>query len=217
MHDSLTILNTQETAAHGIVEEKRSRFIADACHIDQVNDAVEFVARIRLQHPKARHIAFAALYLDANDVAAERMSDDGEPAGTAGKPILELLRHRSVADCAITVTRYFGGVLLGAGGLTRAYASAAATALDVAQYGKTIVCARFKLIISYSQLSLCKRAIALNNGSIVDTQYTQNVVLIADIPAVHARSFKTRIVDGLSGDIQLHEEGLQRSILALSH
>ncbi|MFT8705305.1 YigZ family protein [Bifidobacterium aquikefiricola] len=216
MHDSLTIVNTPESTAHAIFEEKRSRFIAQACHVDDLNDAVEFVAHIREQHPKARHVAFAALCLDANDVAAERLSDDGEPSGTAGKPILELLRHRSIANCVVAVTRYFGGILLGAPGLTRAYAHAAAAALDDAQYGRTLVCARFTLNIGYPQLDLCKRAIVLSHGSIVDTQYSDKVALVADIPAVNAAAFKTRIVNELSGDLEINDEGFQRSIVALS-
>ncbi|MFT8592371.1 MAG: YigZ family protein [Bifidobacterium sp.] len=216
MHDSLTVLNTPDASAQGLFEERRSRFIANACHVGGLGDAADFVDRMRSLHPKARHVAFAALCFDAHGVPAERMSDDGEPAGTAGKPILELLRNRCVGDCVISVTRYFGGILLGAGGLTRAYANAASAALDCADYGKTVPFERFRIDISYPQLDACRHAIALSAGKVVEAQYTQAVVLVADVPAVNASTFRRRIIDQLKGDMRISEMGIQRSVVAVA-
>ena len=97
--------------------EKKSEFIGDACHIDSLDEALAFVQTIRDQHPKARHVAYAAVCGGSDGRLAERMSDDGEPSGTAGKPILDVLRANEMTDCVVAVTRYLGGILLGSGGL----------------------------------------------------------------------------------------------------
>lgn len=217
MPDLLTILDTADSSAQGVFEEKRSRFIANACHIGALEEAAEFVERTRLTHPKARHVAFAALHIDDNNVAAERMSDDGEPAGTAGKPILELLRHRSLGDCVITVTRYFGGILLGAGALTRAYAKAASLALDTACYGKIIVCTRFSFDIAYDQLNACKRCIMVHDGKLADARYTDSVDMVVDVPQRSAEQFRTSIIDELHGSVHINILGTQRNTVAVAN
>ncbi|MCX4746433.1 YigZ family protein [Kitasatospora sp. NBC_01287] len=110
------------------IEVKRSRFI---CHLARVGDeeaAQEFIARIRKQYWDARHNCTA--FVVGAEQRRERSNDDGEPGGTAGVPMLEVLRRRGVTDTVAVVTRYFGGVLLGAGGLVRAYGGAVSAALD---------------------------------------------------------------------------------------
>ena len=108
-----TILDSADQPAHDAFVEKKSEFIGDACHIDSLDEALAFVQMIRDQHPKARHVAYAAVCGGSDGRLAERMSDDGEPSGTAGKPILDVLRANEMTDCVVAVTRYFGGILLG--------------------------------------------------------------------------------------------------------
>ena len=105
-----TILDSADRPAHDAFVEKKSEFIGDACHIDSLDDALAFVAMIREKHPKARHVAYAAVCGGSDGRLAERMSDDGEPSGTAGKPILDVLRGNEMTDCVVAVTRYFGGI-----------------------------------------------------------------------------------------------------------
>lgn len=118
---------------------KKSRFIADCSHVENEAEASAFIAGKRAEHRDARHVAYA--YRIGSSAS---MSDDGEPQGTAGIPLLDLLTKREITDCVVTVTRYFGGILLGAPGLVRAYSGAAKDALDVALvgvYNNIAVCA----------------------------------------------------------------------------
>ena len=110
---------------------KKSRFLAHLAPVSSVPEADAVVARVRRQHWDARHHCVALVVGPHAD--QQRSTDDGEPSGTAGVPMLEVLRHRDVTDVVAVVTRYFGGVLLGAGGLVRAYSSAVGDALDVAR------------------------------------------------------------------------------------
>lgn len=93
-----TILNTSDNPAHDSLVEKKSEFIGDAAHVDTLDEALAFVTSIREQHPKARHVAYAAVCGGADGRLSERMSDDGEPSGTAGKPILDVLKQSGTTD-----------------------------------------------------------------------------------------------------------------------
>lgn len=115
------------TTVHELVI-KRSRFITRATHVGSVDEADEVVASVRKEYWDARHHCVALVVGLRAD--RQRSSDDGEPSGTAGVPMLEVLRHRDLTDLVVVVTRYFGGVLLGAGGLVRAYSSAVSETLD---------------------------------------------------------------------------------------
>lgn len=110
--------------------EKRSRFIGHIAPVQTEEAAVEFINTIRAQHREAAHNVYAYI-LRQNQLS--RFSDDGEPQGTAGRPVLEVIQREGLVDVAVVVTRYFGGILLGAGGLVRAYAQGAKTAVDAAQ------------------------------------------------------------------------------------
>ena len=109
---------------------QRSRFIGDASPAASAEEALAFLEAVRARHRDATHHCYA--YIIGQNAGIMRYSDDGEPSGTAGLPIIEVMKARGVVDCCVVVTRYFGGVLLGAGGLTRAYAHTCAMALDAA-------------------------------------------------------------------------------------
>ena len=108
----------------------KSRFIGHAAPVSSTEEALRFLARIREEHRDATHNCYA--YIIGRNAGIMRYSDDGEPGGTAGMPIIEVMKARGVVNCAVVVTRYFGGILLGAGGLVRAYAQGSKTALDAA-------------------------------------------------------------------------------------
>lgn len=110
--------------------EKRSRFIGHIAPVRTEEEAVDFIGGIRAQHREAAHNVYA--YILRQDQLS-RFSDDGEPQGTAGRPVLEVIQREGLTDVAVVVTRYFGGILLGAGGLVRAYAQGAKTAIDAAR------------------------------------------------------------------------------------
>ena len=176
-------------------EEKRSLFIGYARRVTTAEEASDFIRSIKKQHPDARHNCSA--YLLYGGMTA-RYSDDGEPQGTAGMPILETIRKSGAEDVCIVVTRYFGGILLGAGGLTRAYAHAASIALESAEIVTYEEFRVMRLVCSYGEyqkyLSLLQNAGAM----IDDTVYDDKVTLtFAQKPAA-AEAFALKVTE-LSG------------------
>lgn len=188
-----TILNTADAPAHDAFVEKKSEFIGDACHIDSLDEALAFVESIREQHSKSRHVAYAAVCGGSDGRMTERMSDDGEPSGTAGKPILDVLRQGGLTDCVVAVTRYFGGILLGSGGLIRAYSTGASIAVKAARLARIVPCQRYTVRLEYPQLAQFQRLLADCDGLADDESYTDRVTLRAAVPADHTDTFESRV------------------------
>jgi len=153
-------------------EEKRSVFIGYAKPVKTEAEAMEFVKKIRGKHGDARHNVFA--YTLGGGVTA-RYSDDGEPQGTAGIPVLDVLRKSGVDDACIVVTRYFGGILLGAGGLVRAYSAAAKMALDAAEIATFEPYTEFSLTCTYPEYQKISAELPRFSAIIDDTDYADNV------------------------------------------
>ncbi len=141
---------TLSETSHVTITEKKSEFIADAAPIGSAAEAEAFLGDIRRKYPDARHHVYA--WRLGGDEILQRYSDDGEPAGTAGLPVLDVLRKNQIDDAIIVVTRYFGGVLLGTGGLVRAYGKAAFLALKEAVPSLRIKCGCYMVMIAYSSL-----------------------------------------------------------------
>ena len=137
------------------IEEKRSRFIAELANVRSEDEARAFLDTVRTKHRDARHHCFA-YRLGLGDTVLERFSDDGEPQGTAGKPILELLRGQDLRDAICVVTRYFGGTLLGTGGLVRAYGGACREAIAKAELKELFEGVSFYVDIPYDMLNKLK-------------------------------------------------------------
>lgn len=158
----------------GEYSEKRSRFIATLKHIETEEQAAEFLAEMRSKYWDARHNCYA--YSISNGTL-KRFSDDGEPHGTAGKPILDVIDGSGLTDVMIVVTRYFGGVLLGTGGLVRAYSAAAREALSRANRVKMTPCTVYKTQCGYSELERLTKLIADCGGRVENTVYAEDVEL----------------------------------------
>ncbi len=214
MADLITLLDTAQAPAHAAFVEKKSEFIGDACHIDSLEEAVAFVESIREQHPKARHVAYAAICGGDDGRLSERMSDDGEPSGTAGKPILDVIRANGLTDCVVTVTRYFGGILLGAGGLIRAYASGAAQAISVAHKADIVVCNRYGLTVDYSQLGALQQLLATVGAEQGNSEYTDRVSLEVVVPVAQTEQFNTRLQDMFNATVQAQHLGTSHVVKA---
>ena len=135
------------------IEEKRSVFIGSADFVTSEEEAVAFIGRIRAEFPDARHNVYAYLLREG---AKTRYSDDKEPQGTAGMPVLEVLRKSSCLDAVVVVTRYFGGILLGAGGLARAYTEAAVAAVSAAGLVLRSPCEEYAFSCSYGEYERCR-------------------------------------------------------------
>ena len=134
--------------------EKKSRFIGYAKPVSTENEAIEFVKKIRSKHPDARHNVYAYKVRENN---IQRYSDDGEPAGTAGIPVLDVINKEGITDVCIVVTRYFGGTLLGAGGLLRAYTKGAKIAIDASVPVERAYCFLYSVNVDYSMLLTVKK------------------------------------------------------------
>ena len=158
----------------GEYSEKRSRFIATLRHTETEEQAAEFINKIRSEYWDARHNCFA---YSVENGAVKRFSDDGEPHGTAGKPILEVIEGAGITNTVIVVTRYFGGVLLGTGGLVRAYTKAAKDAVDLSQRVLMTPCNVFTCFCSYSDRERLVKLIEDSDGTVEDTLYTAEVEL----------------------------------------
>lgn len=158
----------------GEYSEKRSRFIATLRHTETEEQAAAFLAEMRSKYWDARHNCYA---YSMSGGALKRFSDDGEPHGTAGKPILDIIDGSGLTDITVVVTRYFGGVLLGTGGLVRAYSAAAREAVANAERVRMTSCTVYKAGCGYSELERLTKLIIDCGGSLENTVYTENVEL----------------------------------------
>ena len=183
--------------------EKRSEFIGHVKCVESEEEAKAFIAEMKKKYYDARHNCSCYIIKDG----AERYSDDGEPQGTAGIPMLEVFRREGVSNAVCVVTRYFGGILLGAGGLFRAYTKAAKDALDDAGVAVVRRWVEFSLPCSYSAAERMKGEIAAMDGVITDTEYAAGVCIKALLPEENGEKFKARIFDVSSGTVTPEEIG----------
>lgn len=189
----------------GEIVEKKSRFIAEVFPVGFEDEVSAHIEKIKKEYWDARHHCWA--YVIGQDPGTERMSDDGEPAGTAGKPILEVIRGRGLTDVLIVVTRYFGGTLLGTGGLVRAYTQAALEGLSHAGILRKVPGVRLKIGTDYTGLGKIQYLLAQREISILDTVYTDRVEILTAAAADMAESLKKEITEGTSGQAVIEEDG----------
>ena len=161
------------------IEEKRSRFIAQAAFAETEQQALDFLAGVRAQHRTARHNVYAYILREGSRT---RYSDDGEPAKTAGLPVLEAIRHAGVTDCIVVVTRYFGGTLLGTGGLVRAYTESAARALAEAKIVTVRSCVRGVVTVDYSLYEQAARLLESAGARLEEPEFAAAVTLRFVLP-----------------------------------
>ncbi len=186
--------------------EKRSVFYGYASPVRTEQEAIDFVKKIKEKHSDARHNVYAYMLRENN---TQRFSDDGEPHGTAGLPLLDTLRKPNITDSVIVVTRYFGGILLGTGGLVRAYSTAAKEAVEDAGIVKYVLYKKAKITVSYSDYQkliyfLDKRDIK-HSGEVFDIQ----VSLIANILPSDWEAVVTSIADATGGKAMIEDVGIE--------
>lgn len=186
------------------VTDRRSEFIGYAVPVSSEQEATEFVAGIKKKHADARHNVFAYVLRGG---AVKRYSDDGEPQGSAGMPVLDVLVKSGLDDVAVVVTRYFGGILLGTGGLVRAYSSAAAAAIENAGVVTLRECARLKVTMSYNDHSRIGNDLKRAGASVVDTAYGENVELTVTVPETERESLCERLTELTAGRANVAVDG----------
>lgn len=175
MQDYRTIRGTVTTE----LEEKRSRFIANAAFADTEEKALAFLEQIRSQHRTATHNVYAYILREG---ARMRYSDDGEPAKTAGLPVLDVIRHKDITDCIVVVTRYFGGTLLGTGGLVRAYTDSAVSALAAAEVVAVRACVTLTAQVDYSLYERAALLLTQAGAKVHEPTFTDKVTITATLP-----------------------------------
>ncbi len=163
-------------------EIKKSRFIATAGHAADKESALSFIESVRREHPSADHNCYAYIAGSPAGSAEIGFSDDGEVGGTAGKPILSVIQHKGIGEIVAVVTRYFGGVRLGAGGLVRAYTSSATLALDALPLKKLVAVRELSITVSYQHENAVRHALEKFNIVVDDAVYTNEVAIKARIP-----------------------------------
>ena len=176
----------------------KSRFIGNLVSVSSVAEAEEYITSIRKKYNDARHNCWAYIIMDGDNII-KRSSDDGEPSGTAGRPMMAVLEGADVVNAVCTVTRYFGGVLLGTGGLVRAYTDAAQGALGAATLTDIRRGITAQIICDYADEGGIRRLLENMDFSITDSGYTDKVKLVVLGPEESGEQLVTRIVNDTSG------------------
>ena len=181
----------------GEIEEKKSRFIAYVKPVNSEEEASDFIDEIKKKNWDARHNCAAAVIGKNNEFT--RCNDDGEPAGTAGKPMLEVLLGEGVHNVAVVVTRYFGGILLGTGGLVRAYQAAVKAGLAASKVAEKRQGVKMTLRTDYNGLGKIQYIMGSMGINCVDTRYTENVEVDVIVPSEQEKEFCNKITEGTAG------------------
>lgn len=189
------------TGATGEIVEKKSRFIAHVYPISSEEDALQHIERIKKEYWDARHNCFA--YVIGPNQELQRFSDDGEPSGTAGKPILEVLLGEDIHNVLVIVTRYFGGTLLGTGGLVRAYSSATKIGLEACVITERCEGKKVSVKTDYNGLGKLHYIVEQMQISILDTIYTDSVEVILIVPVWQERELEKKITEATAGKANL--------------
>ena len=182
--------------------EKRSRFIGHVRRVETEEEARAYIEQIRRQYYDARHNCFCYLLKEGNIV---RYGDDGEPQGTAGQPMLHVFEMQGVTNVCCVVTRYFGGILLGAGGLSRAYAKSAADALAAAGISRMAAYSEVLTAVTYPLYERVRQLFEQYGGEITATEFSQDVLITALLPEGIVPLFQRALTELSAGSLELRE------------
>ena len=178
---------------------EKSRFITYCAHVESEEEARAFVAEIRGNHTLATHVCYAFIADKAGNL--QRFSDDGEPQGTAGVPMLEVLKNKGLYETAVAVVRYFGGVKLGAGGLVRAYSSCTAECLAVADIRVLEMCAEYDVVVEYTGVDSLQKYISTHTCSLLNTEYGEKVTVTLAVKKAEEQAFVAGLIDYMQGKV----------------
>ncbi len=182
--------------------EKRSRFIATVKPVRTETEAIEFLENLKKKYWDARHNVYAYVLEDNN---IQRYSDDGEPAGTAGVPVLDMIKKEGLSNLIVVVTRYFGGILLGTGGLVHAYSRSAKMGVEAAKPVTMTLCREIVAECDYPLLGKVQNEIMGQGFRICDTAYTDNVKVSTLVPVSECEKFVRNLTDKTNGKVSIKE------------
>lgn len=197
-------MNVVVHTGNGEITEKKSRFLASLYPVRSEDEAVSLLEDVRKKYWDARHHVYAYV----TDFGRIRhFSDDGEPTGTGGKPVMDCLMRADLTGALLVVTRYFGGTLLGTGGLTRAYGAAAEAALARARLAQLVRGKNYRLTLSYQQAGKLEWLARDAGGVLLDTKYGENVEASLLVPAEADGAFLARTADAFAGKVSPEDLG----------
>ncbi|NCC15382.1 MAG: YigZ family protein [Clostridia bacterium] len=196
--------------AEAEIIEKKSRFIATVRPVVSEEEARLFIEEMKKKYWNATHNVFAYQLGERDEI--QRFSDDGEPQGTAGMPVLNVLKGEDIKNSAIVVTRYFGGTLLGTGGLVRAYGKAAKEGLLAAGVAELILYTRYEIITEYAESGKVQYEILQEGHILFDTQYTDKVIYTVFVKADEQEAFEKKMTDVFRGSTPFVKQGEQYGV-----
>lgn len=191
-------LKTIENNESIVVEEKKSKFIANIFKVNNVKEAEEILEKIKKKYYDARHNCYAYI-IEEDGIEKKKFSDDGEPGGTAGSPILNVIEKNELCNIIIIVTRYFGGILLGAGGLVRAYTEAANNVIKKANIVEEESGYEIELVVSYQDFEKFKYYCNQNKIQIINVSYLENITCKIEI----SEEEKNKLEEKKQSDIKI--------------
>lgn len=192
--------------------EKKSRFIGSCRPVRTEEEALEFVAQVKTKYWDASHNVYAYILREGN---IQRFSDDGEPQGTAGIPVIDAMKKSGVTDAVVVATRYFGGILLGGGGLIRAYSHTATIAMAAAERVRMKQCLLLGLACSYDSYGRVQSIVPECGGIVDDTEFTDQVTLTFHLEPEKLEGLTRRLADATAGRASLERLGDEFYPLAL--
>jgi len=201
IEDEYLTIEQQQTAE---IKVKGSTFIGTACPINTEQQATDFIHQVSQKFYNATHNCYA-YQIGLNPSVVFRMSDAGEPTGTAGAPILNVIKGKSLTNLAVVVTRYFGGTKLGKGGLVRAYSECTQNVIEQCSIIQSYIYQTLRLEFDYHLTNPVMRVISSFNANIHDSSYDQNARLVISLRKSLAENFKLNLIELTSGKISLRE------------
>lgn len=183
------------------IEVKKSRFISIAYPIETLEEAKEKVSYTRTLHPNASHVVHAAVVGDKGTLFSS--SDDKEPKNTAGRPALEVLKGSGITNIVVCIVRYFGGTLLGTGGLVKAYGDACKEVLRISRTEELIERISFKILIGYDQYTLTKRALDEANATDIKEDFATGITISGKIPTMNKDNIESTLRNIGQGRIEI--------------
>ena len=186
------------------IKIKRSRFIAHLAHADNRQNAEQFITQLRKQYPQSRHVCWAYI-AGPPDTTIMSMSDDGEPSGTAGRPILNILKHSKIGEIVAGVVRYFGGIKLGTGGLQRAYSNVVSEAIQQLTTCEKITSCELSLQCPFALESMLRHLLAAHKANIQQYHYTNCINMHIHIPSAEYEQLLANLNQRSNGKISINK------------
>lgn len=193
-------------AIESTTEEKNSDFLTFLHPVSSREEAMAFIEQYRKKYPDANHVCWAYVIGNTRQPLTQAFSDDGEPSGTAGKPMLHVLTERDAGNSLAVVVRYFGGVKLGAGGLVRAYSAAVSNAVNCADLIVVVPNEQLQITIDFSRETKVRHIVNQYQGQILNVDYAMHVVLDISLPAKEANLFVQQVINETAGDAIIQRE-----------